>query len=155
LAGASSTDGVILSSGITAEKLMYDRALEMSRSAAINEIANEDLEGCQISYMTAIRMLEAVLENDDEMLPRRRRSSTVKEEKESGQEGDGTVNGINLGDRESVLKVVSMIRARLSSLRKKMHLRAKHQSLPPSSPRPSSIIHSGGTTPTVANTPPH
>jgi serine/threonine-protein kinase ULK/ATG1 len=104
LAGASSTDGVVLSSGITAEKLMYDRALEMSRSAAINEIANEDLEGCQISYMTAIRMLEAVLENDDEMLPRRRRSTTVKEEKDNSQEGDGTVNGINLGDRESVLK---------------------------------------------------
>jgi len=37
---------------------MYDRALEMSRSAAINEIANEDLAGCEISYITAIRMLE-------------------------------------------------------------------------------------------------
>jgi vacuolar-type H+-ATPase subunit I/STV1 len=37
---SSSAGGVVLSSGVTAEKLMYDRALEMSRSAAINEIAN-------------------------------------------------------------------------------------------------------------------
>jgi len=104
VAGASSTDGVILNSGITAEKLMYDRALEMSRSAAINEIANEDLPGCEISYVTAIRMLEAVLESDDEAPPQRRRSSSLREDKESKVEGDGTVNGINLDDRQAVLK---------------------------------------------------
>ncbi|KAE9366135.1 putative serine/threonine protein kinase [Stipitochalara longipes BDJ] len=153
VAGASSTDGVVLSSGITAEKLMYDRALEMSRSAAINEIANEDLPGCEISYITAIRMLEAVLENDDET-PTRRRSSSLKDEKEQRPE-EGMVNGINIDDRQAVLKVVSMIRTRLSTLRKKMAIIAKHQSLPPSSPRPASISYSGGTTPTVANTPPH
>jgi serine/threonine-protein kinase ULK/ATG1 len=102
VAGASSTDGVVLSSGITAEKLMYDRALEMSRSAAINEIANEDLPGCEISYITAIRMLEAVLENDDET-PTRRRSSSLRDEKEQRPE-DGMVNGINIDDRQSMLK---------------------------------------------------
>ncbi|KAK2629869.1 hypothetical protein QTJ16_000689 [Diplocarpon rosae] len=126
LGGTSSTDGVHLSSGITAEKLMYDRALEMSRTAAINEIANEDLPGCEISYVTAIRMLEAVLENDDEAPPQRRRASMVQ-----------------------------MIRTRMSTLRKKMQLIEKHKNLPPSSPRPASITHSGGTTPTVANTPPY
>ena len=105
IAGASSTEAVVLSSGITAEKLMYDRALEMSRSAAINEIANEDLPGCEISYITAIRMLEAVLENDDE-LPHRKRSSSLREE-DKKQESDDTINGINLGDRESVLKGTS------------------------------------------------
>lgn len=155
IAGASSTDGVVLSSGITAEKLMYDRALEMSRSAAINEIANEDLPGCEISYITAIRMLEAVLENDDDSIPQRIRSSSLRE-KVNKEEGNGTVNGIYIEDRQAVMKVVSMIKTRLSTLRKKMALIAKHQSLPPSSPRPSSITHhsSGGTTPTVPNTPP-
>ncbi|KAH7409136.1 hypothetical protein BKA64DRAFT_388271 [Cadophora sp. MPI-SDFR-AT-0126] len=154
LGGTSSTDGVHLSSGITAEKLMYDRALEMSRSAAINEIANEDLTGCEISYMTAIRMLEAVLENDDEVQPpQRKRASSLREAREKKEE-DGTVNGINIDDRQAVMKVVQMIRSRLSTLRKKMQLIAKHNSLPPSSPRPASIAHSGGTTPTVANTPP-
>jgi serine/threonine-protein kinase ULK/ATG1 len=103
IAGASSTDGVVLSSGITAEKLMYDRALEMSRSAAINEIANEDLPGCEISYITAIRMLEAVLENDDEPPPQRQRASSLKEGREAKVD-EGPVNGINIEDRRDVLK---------------------------------------------------
>jgi serine/threonine-protein kinase ULK2 len=103
VAGASSTDGVVLSSGVTAEKLMYDRALEMSRSAAINEIANEDLPGCEISYITAIRMLEAVLENDDETPTRRKRSSSLKDEVDPKQDEE-IVNGINLDDRQAVLK---------------------------------------------------
>ncbi|KAE8452481.1 Serine/threonine-protein kinase [Mollisiaceae sp. DMI_Dod_QoI] len=107
VAGASSADGVVLSSGITAEKLMYDRALEMSRSAAINEIANEDLPGCEISYITAIRMLEAVLENDDDSVPQRRRSSSLREERTTKEEGDGTINGIFLEDRQAVLKGIS------------------------------------------------
>ncbi|ESZ92209.1 hypothetical protein SBOR_7418 [Sclerotinia borealis F-4128] len=148
--GSSTTDGVVLSSGITAEKLMYDRALEMSRTAAINELANEDLPGCEISYTTAIRMLEAVLENDEELIPRKR-SSNLREDKEKCEGGE--INGINIGDRKDVLKVLQMIRTRLHVLKKKMAVIAKHQSMPPQpSPRYS---HSGGTTPTIANTPPH
>lgn len=58
-------DQMLITSGTTAEKLMYDRALEMSRTAAINELTGEDLSGCEIAYVTAIRMLEAVLESDD------------------------------------------------------------------------------------------
>jgi serine/threonine-protein kinase ULK/ATG1 len=103
LGSASSTDGVILSSGVTAEKLMYDRAIEMSRSAAINEIANEDLHGCEISYITAIRMLEAVLENDDE-LPQRHRASSLRNDRDIPPEGEGVVNGINVDDRQAVMK---------------------------------------------------
>jgi serine/threonine-protein kinase ULK/ATG1 len=63
-AGSSTSIEVVLSPGVTAEKLMYDRALEMSRAAAINELTGDDLAGCEIAYVTAIRMLEAVLEND-------------------------------------------------------------------------------------------
>lgn len=150
IAGASSTDGVILSSGVSAEKLMYDRALEMSRSAAINELANEDLPGCEISYITAIRMLEAVLENE-EAAPQRRRSSSLKEGRQSHPEESGAGNDFfKVEDVQTVHKVVSMIRSRLATLRRKMAMIAKHrpQSIPPSSPR------SGGTTPTIANTPP-
>jgi serine/threonine-protein kinase ULK2 len=97
---SSSADGVVLSSGVTAEKLMYDRALEMSRSAAINEIANVDLPGCELSYITAIRMLEAVLENDD-IVPQRKTSSR-KEDRDN--KTDDAVNGINLDDRQAVEK---------------------------------------------------
>jgi len=63
-AGSSASVDVVVSPGVTAEKLMYDRALEMSRAAAINELTGEDLAGCEIAYITAIRMLEAVLEDD-------------------------------------------------------------------------------------------
>lgn len=67
----SAAKQVYLTPGISAEKLMYDRALEMSRAAAIDEVTNENLPGCKISYITAIRMLEAVLESDDDAVGRR------------------------------------------------------------------------------------
>ncbi|PWY85973.1 Pkinase-domain-containing protein [Aspergillus heteromorphus CBS 117.55] len=67
--GSGSSGDVVVSSGVTAEKLMYDRALEMSRAAAINELTSEDLAGCEIAYITAIRMLEAVLEDDEVSRP--------------------------------------------------------------------------------------
>jgi serine/threonine-protein kinase ULK/ATG1 len=75
-ASGSGAEGVFLSPGLSAEKLMYDRAVEMSRTAAINEIASEDLPGCEISYVTAIHMLEAVLDSDDDHLPKRRVSTS-------------------------------------------------------------------------------
>ena len=62
----SAAKQVYLTPGISAEKLMYDRALEMSRAAAIDEVTNENLPGCELSYITAIRMLEAVLDGDDD-----------------------------------------------------------------------------------------
>lgn len=80
--GTHSTEGVFLSTGITAEKVLYDRALEMSRTAAVDEIANCNLKGCEIGYISAIRMLEAVLET---------------ESKEEGAEWMGD-------DREAVVK---------------------------------------------------
>ena len=59
----------MLTTGVTAEKLMYDRALEMSRAAAVNELVGEDLSGCEGAYVTSLRLLEAMLEkrDDDEM----------------------------------------------------------------------------------------
>lgn len=102
IGGGSSIEGIHLSSGITAEKLMYERALEMSRTAAINEIANDDLAGCEISYVTAIRMLEAVLENDEDEVPQRKRAMSLKER--SSKSEDDTVNGIDMNDRQTVLK---------------------------------------------------
>ncbi|EEQ32766.1 Serine/threonine-protein kinase [Microsporum canis] len=139
-----SSDQVIISSGITAEKLMYDRALEMSRTAAINELTGEDLSGCEIAYVTAIRMLEAVLESDD----------TSRSSKERGAADGGSSSEPHMAnsqiqgeDCEVVAKLVESIRARLRALRKKMSLMAKRTSappavlspkLPPSHPRPAS-----------------
>ncbi|KAK4151757.1 hypothetical protein C8A00DRAFT_35567 [Chaetomidium leptoderma] len=116
---SSGTEGVFLSAGISAEKLMYDRAVEMSRTAAINEIASDDLPGCEIAYVTAIRMLEAVLDSDDDHLPKRRVSTSSKEEKPvAAQDASDEMSS---DDKQTVQKMVQMINTRLSSLRKRIH----------------------------------
>jgi serine/threonine-protein kinase ULK2 len=88
----SSGDRIVVSTGVSAEKLMYDRALEMSRAAAVNELVGEDLPGCEIAYVTAIRMLEAVLETEDEP------SAKPKEGNKN------PINGMEAEDREVVGK---------------------------------------------------
>ncbi|KAK3899023.1 hypothetical protein C8A05DRAFT_37373 [Staphylotrichum tortipilum] len=119
--GNHAVEGVFLSADISAEKLMYDRAVEMSRTAAINEIASEDLPGCEISYVTAIRMLEAVLESEEGHLPRRRVSASGAEgEKVGGGNGEGS-GEMSSDDKQTILKMVQMINSRLANLRKKMH----------------------------------
>ncbi|KAK3333547.1 hypothetical protein B0T19DRAFT_354446 [Cercophora scortea] len=122
LASASSSSAeVFLNPGISAEKLMYDRALEMSRAAAINEIANEDLPGCEISYVTAIRMLEAVLDHDDDHLPKRRFSGSSRDEK-SALMREEISNDMSSDDQLAVQKVINMVTGRLSTVRKKLRL---------------------------------
>lgn len=146
----TSADQVVVTSGVTAEKLMYDRALEMSRSAAINELTGDDLAGCEISYVTAIRMLEAVLESDEEPA-----KSTGSADKSATSGDDGVIAGLEAEDRETVVarkvllptsvtladisQVVKQIRARLDALRKKLQVLQKRASAPSiGSPRHSS-----------------
>lgn len=94
---------IVLTSGVTAEKLMYDRAIDMSRSAAISELANEDIDGCERSYITAIRMLEAVLENDKESsVADMKKPEDPKED--TAEKQDELMNGIDLADQQAVLK---------------------------------------------------
>ena len=101
----SSAENVVVSPGVSAEKLMYLRALEMSRSAAVNELVCDDLPGCEIAYVTAIRMLEAVLEDDDDLGPKRVLASD-KDAYYGKAEGDD-FNLVNPEDRESVTKCMS------------------------------------------------
>ena len=90
----TSAETVVVGSGVTAEKLIYERALEISRAAAVNELVGEDLSGCEIAYVTAVRMLEAVLETDEE-------GNLVRT-------GDGyDVNGMQMDDRQVVEKRTS------------------------------------------------
>jgi serine/threonine-protein kinase ULK/ATG1 len=85
-----SADNIMLTTGVTAEKLMYERALEMSRSAAVNELTGHDLPGCELNYSTAIFMLEAILEDEEESSSRRL----------DGEE----INGLESEDRQSIQK---------------------------------------------------
>lgn len=95
-AGSGGSVDVLVSPGVTAEKLMYDRALEMSRAAAINELTSEDLSGCKIAYGTAVLMLEAVLESEEVQHSGKRGSN---------DKGDKIVlGGVQDEDREVVVK---------------------------------------------------
>lgn len=101
-AGSGMSTDVVLSSGVTAEKLMYDRALEMSRAAAINELTGEDLAGCEIAYVTAIRMLEAVLEDEE---PQRYGQGSEVEEGDQPKDREKIVlDGVQVEDRQVVEK---------------------------------------------------
>lgn len=151
---SSAVDGIVLSSGITAERLMYERAIEMSRSAAINEMTNTDLKGCEISYVTALRMLEAVLEKEEEesSSPPVRRSSETPPLDKVNEKEEEEVNGISGTDKVAVRNMTQMVRERLKTLRNKMALIAKHNR--EVSRPPSNHSVSGGTTPLAAGTPP-
>ena len=73
-----------ISPGISAEQLMYTRAWEMGRAAACDELIGKDLPGCELSYITAIRMLEAILEIDgDSSIAREKPASNTTFEDES------------------------------------------------------------------------
>lgn len=76
---------VYLTPGISAEKLMWERACEMSRTAAIDEVTNENLDGCELSYITAIRMLEAVLDSDDDTAAKTPSSKKIAAKESSGE----------------------------------------------------------------------
>lgn len=98
----TSADNVIVTSGVTAETLMYDRALEMSKSAAVNELVGDDLWGCEMNYVTAIMLLEAVLEDDDE--PSSKKLAADKDRGCSSTEEEIVVNGVEAEDRKVVLR---------------------------------------------------
>ncbi|KAE8326790.1 hypothetical protein BDV39DRAFT_87911 [Aspergillus sergii] len=149
--GSGASTDVVVSSGVTAEKLMYDRALEMSRAAAINELTGEELSGCEIAYVTAIRMLEAVLEEEE--VSRSGPGSGTDRGDARRDVDKAMLDGVRVEDRQVVIKLVSSIRGRLASLRKKLALLAKRQSPPSSVPgkvAPSSLVPAAqavGTTP--------
>ncbi|GAA5844785.1 hypothetical protein JCM9279_002919 [Rhodotorula babjevae] len=109
-----------------AEKLVYDRALELSRAAAVNELRGENPSDCETAYETALWMLYALL--DDTMHAGLPSSPEVDE------------------DRATVSRFVNSITARLQALRKKIVAVA-----PPSSSGPTSAAQSGATTAVVGS----
>ncbi|KAI7587126.1 hypothetical protein KC346_g17305, partial [Hortaea werneckii] len=134
-----------------------ERAVEMSRAAAVSELVNEDLADCELSYVTAVMLLEAVLEADDEPLIRR---PSQKRDKA----GDELVVGMESHDRQTVIKLIEGARSRLAGLRKKINhpqpSTGPRSSLsnnsshatpkPTSNPSPSSLTPAGA----LAGTPP-
>lgn len=85
-----SAENILLTTGVTAEKLMYERAIEMSRTAAVDELTGQNLPSCDINYSTAIAMLEAILEDEDESSSRKLESDEI--------------NGLETEDRQLIEK---------------------------------------------------
>lgn len=96
---ASPTSQASSGSPIIALKLIFERALEMLRNAAINELVKEDLKGCELAYLTAIWMLEALLDDESE---------------EDAK--------LDAHDRQMVEKFIVLIGNRLAVLRKKLEI---------------------------------
>ena len=165
-ANSSGSADVVVSPGVTAEKLMYDRALEMSRTAAINELTSEDLAGCEIAYVTAIRMLEAVLEDDG----LRQSTGSASQRSESSP-----LDSLQGEDRQVVVKskfapspnfhnksklltlfqsVVSSMRTRLGALRKKLAILSKRSSAPTPTMGSAGRMPSSNLVPVSQATPP-
>lgn len=94
---ATSADHIRITSGVTAERLMFDRAVEMSRAAAVDELTGHELGDCEIRYKTAIQLLEAVLERDDQ--PLLRKPSLKKD-----VSADEVINGMETEDRQTVVR---------------------------------------------------
>ena len=140
---SASRDDDIRSTGVTAEKLMYERALEMSRAAAVNELTGTDLDGCEVSYITAMRLLEAVLERDDDddeqngSKTSQKRQKKAKAETDAEEEENEEDEEVSEEDKETVLKresyssfagvkplliysVIDQMKKRLVDLRKKL-----------------------------------
>lgn len=88
---------------VSAEKLIFDRAMELSKIAATNEKELEDLDGCQLSYGTAIWMLEALLEQPDD-----------------DDNDDNANSGLDKDDINMVIGLIDSLNQRLSSVRKKI-----------------------------------
>ena len=165
----TSAENIMITTGVTAESLMYDRAVEMSRAAAVSELVGEDLNDCEIGYVTAIMLWEAVLENDDEPLMRKPSARKDKAPEE-------LINGMETADRQHTQKrkfprcqtcpynnangnrtVIESAKTRLSALRKKMQMAqqvAKRSSQAGSGNATPKAAISPAPSPAIAGTPP-
>ncbi|KAK9466510.1 kinase-like domain-containing protein [Lipomyces arxii] len=116
-------------SDVTAEKLIYDRALEMSRAAAINELVGDDLHGCETAYETALWMLQSILDQDGTGEP-------VDESDKRTVEGfwEGELTFLDIGG----------IRTRLVALKKKIEMSTSsthsHTPIAASAARTSALV---------------
>ncbi|PPJ59024.1 hypothetical protein CBER1_01651 [Cercospora berteroae] len=147
---AASADQFRITSGVTAERLMFDRAVEMSRAAAVSELVGEELSDCELGYKTAIMLLEAVLETEDDPLMRKPGSK-------KDRPVDEAVNGMETEDRQTVLRIIENARGRLVSVRKKINAAqtaAKRAPSGSSTPKPTSNPSPSLIAPSIGGTPP-
>lgn len=89
------------------EKLIYDRALEISKTAAKFEMQGEFLNNCELAYATSLWMLESLLDSSIE--PDSSDDKTL-----------GITGILDESDKQMIRKYIDSIANRLKALRKKM-----------------------------------
>ncbi|KAG0667800.1 Serine/threonine-protein kinase ulk2 [Maudiozyma exigua] len=92
------------------EKLLYDRALEISKNAAKMELTGTNLNSCELSYATALWMLEVIIDDD-----------TLQSENEEPIQG-GIESSLAEDDRIIIKKYIESISGRLKALRSKFNI---------------------------------
>lgn len=113
VANSTGLDDIVL------EKLLYDRALEISRTAAKMELSGENLYNCEISYATALWMLETSLESDTPSTGWNKSEHDLKYNMNLEDIPDYH-NVLDEHDKQIIRKYMDSITHRLKSLRTKM-----------------------------------
>ncbi|SCV00747.1 LANO_0F08394g1_1 [Lachancea nothofagi CBS 11611] len=90
------------------EKLIYDRALEISKTAAKFEMQGEFLNNCELAYATSLWMLETVLDQDTA-------------DDNIGDFGFQTTEALDEADRLMIKKYIDSVAKRLKILRRKLN----------------------------------
>lgn len=90
------------------EKMLYDRALEISKAAARLEIQGEHLNNCELAYATSLWMLKTLLDETSDEYPY--------------NEDDMITTGVlDDQDKKIIKKYIDSIANRLKALRQKMN----------------------------------
>ncbi|CCD26122.2 serine/threonine protein kinase ATG1 NDAI_0G03450 [Naumovozyma dairenensis CBS 421] len=95
---------------VVLEKLLYDRALEISKDAATMELNGENLYNCELSYATALWMLETTLEPNNAVIENARDHAD-----------DQTYEVLDEQDRIIIKKYMDSIATRLKALRSRLN----------------------------------
>ncbi|SCU93571.1 LADA_0G03818g1_1 [Lachancea dasiensis] len=106
-AAANDTDGDI--EPVFLEKIIYDRALEISKTAAKFEMQGEFLNNCELAYATSLWMLESVLDRDS------------TDDNIGHDFGFQTADALDEADRVMIKKYIDSIANRLKILRRKLN----------------------------------
>ncbi|AAS51174.1 ACL054Wp [Eremothecium gossypii ATCC 10895] len=97
----------MVSEPVFVEKLIYDRALDISKTAAKMEMQGEYLEGCEVAYSTSLWMLEALLDD-------------VSDEDNYNDDNLGHTGVLDKSDKEVIKRYIDSIANRLKALRRKL-----------------------------------
>ncbi|CAI1984742.1 hypothetical protein SEUBUCD646_0G00990 [Saccharomyces eubayanus] len=105
------------------EKLLYDRALEISKMAAHMELKGENLYNCELAYATSLWMLETSLDDDDftNTYSDNPFKTNIRSKSNDGEDKENYHNVLDENDRLIIRKYIDSIANRLKILRQKMN----------------------------------